>query len=64
MPRWYQIDKLLKQVQLLVVPRPGYEIDEAGVEELRKLGAKLRSLILKHQPFPLQRIVRMETQKF
>jgi nicotinate-nucleotide adenylyltransferase len=39
MPRWYQIDKLLKQVQLLVVPRPGYAIDEAGVEELRKLGA-------------------------
>jgi nicotinate-nucleotide adenylyltransferase len=41
MPRWYQIDKLLKQVQLLVVPRPGYAIDEAGVEELRKLGAEV-----------------------
>jgi nicotinate-nucleotide adenylyltransferase len=41
MPRWYQIDQLLKQVQLLVVPRPGYEIDEAGIEELRKLGAKV-----------------------
>jgi nicotinate-nucleotide adenylyltransferase len=41
MPRWYQIDQLLKQVQLLVVPRPGYEIDEAGLEELRKLAAKV-----------------------
>jgi nicotinate-nucleotide adenylyltransferase len=41
MPRWYQIEQLLKQVQLLVVPRPGYEIDDAGVEELRKLGAKI-----------------------
>jgi nicotinate-nucleotide adenylyltransferase len=41
MPRWYQIDQLLKQVQLLVVPRPGYEIDEAGIEELRKLAAKV-----------------------
>ncbi len=41
MPRWYQIDQLLKQVQLLVVPRPGYEINEAGIEELRKLGAKV-----------------------
>ena len=41
MPRWYQIGKLLNQVQLLVVPRPGYEISEAGIEELRKLGAKV-----------------------
>jgi nicotinate-nucleotide adenylyltransferase len=41
MPRWYKIEKLVRQVQLLVVPRPGYEIDEAGIEELRKLGAKI-----------------------
>lgn len=41
MPRWYQIEKLLRQVQLLVVPRPGYEIDEADLEELRKLGAEV-----------------------
>src|ERR671933_2678774 len=38
MPRWYQIDQLLIQVQLLVVPRPGYEIDEVGLEQLTKLG--------------------------
>jgi nicotinate-nucleotide adenylyltransferase len=47
MPRWYQIDKLLRQVQLLVVPRPGYEVDEAGLEELRKLGAKVAIADLK-----------------
>lgn len=47
MPRWYQIDKLLKQVQLLVVPRPGYVIDEAGVEELRTLGAEVAIADLK-----------------
>lgn len=41
MPRWYQIENLLRQVQLLVVPRPGYEIDEADLEELRKLGAEV-----------------------
>ena len=47
MPRWYQIEKLLKQVQLLVVPRPGYEIDEAGVEELRMLGGQVAIADLK-----------------
>jgi nicotinate-nucleotide adenylyltransferase len=47
MPRWYQIDQLLKQVQLLVVPRPGYEIDEAGLDELRGLGAKIAIADLK-----------------
>jgi nicotinate-nucleotide adenylyltransferase len=41
MPRWYQIDNLLKQLQLLVVSRPGYAIDEAGLEELRTLGAEI-----------------------
>jgi nicotinate-nucleotide adenylyltransferase len=41
MPRWYQIAKLLRQVQLLVVPRPGYAVDEVGIEELRKLGAEI-----------------------
>lgn len=47
MPRWYKIEKLLSQVQLLVVPRPGYAIDEAGIEKLRKLGAKIAIADLK-----------------
>lgn len=41
MPRWYQINQLLNQVELLIVPRPGYSIDDVGIEELRRLGAKI-----------------------
>lgn len=41
LPRWYQVQDLLRQVQLLVVPRPGYGIDEAGLEGLRLLGGKI-----------------------
>jgi nicotinate-nucleotide adenylyltransferase len=40
LPRWYRIEDLLRQVQLLVVPRPGYAIDEASLEKVRQLGAK------------------------
>jgi len=47
MPRWYQIEKLLNQVQLLVVPRPGYEIEDTGVEKLRQLGANVAIADLK-----------------
>lgn len=47
MPRWYQIENLLKQVQLLVMPRPGYEIDDTGVKELRTLGADIAIADLK-----------------
>lgn len=47
MPRWYQIDQLLKQVQLLVVPRPGYEIDKVGLKELNRLGAQIAIADLK-----------------
>ncbi|MGQ4647499.1 nicotinate-nucleotide adenylyltransferase [Lyngbya aestuarii] len=38
-PRWYQVEKLLSKVSLLVVPRPGYEVDVAGIQQLRQLGA-------------------------
>ncbi|HEY9876037.1 MAG TPA: nicotinate-nucleotide adenylyltransferase [Candidatus Obscuribacterales bacterium] len=41
LPRWYRVEDLLQQVQLLVVPRPGYSIDEAGLETLRQLGAMI-----------------------
>jgi nicotinate-nucleotide adenylyltransferase len=47
MPRWYQIEELLRQVKLLVVPRPGYEIDEASLEKLRQLGAEIAIADLK-----------------
>lgn len=41
MPRWYRIEQLLQTVELLVVPRLGYEIKEGDVEVLRQLGAKV-----------------------
>ena len=41
MPQWYQIEQLLKQVGLQVVPRPGYVIKEQDLEQLKKLGAEI-----------------------
>ena len=41
LPRWYRIKDLLKEVQILVIPRPGYVIDELGLEKLRDLGGKI-----------------------
>ncbi len=38
MPHWYKIGELLTQVQLLVVPRPGYAVTEEDLEQLRHLG--------------------------
>jgi len=41
LPRWYKIEDLLQQVQLLIVPRPGYAIDETSLEAIKKLGGKI-----------------------
>ena len=41
MPQWYQIEKLLQQVGLQVIPRPGYAIKEQDLDQLRKLGAEI-----------------------
>ena len=41
LPRWYQVEALLQQVQLLVVPRPGYAIEADSLERLRQLGAEV-----------------------
>ncbi|MBU7584569.1 MAG: nicotinate-nucleotide adenylyltransferase [Nostoc sp. TH1S01] len=41
LPRWYRIEDLLQQVQLLIVPRPGYAIEESSLEEIKKLGGKI-----------------------
>ncbi|MGC9524197.1 MAG: nicotinate-nucleotide adenylyltransferase [Limnospira sp.] len=40
-PRWYKIKDLLAEVDLLVVPRPGYNIQDGDLAELRKLGARV-----------------------
>ncbi len=39
LPRWYKIEDLLQQVKLLVVPRPGYALDEDDLDRLRQIGA-------------------------
>ncbi|MGB3534901.1 MAG: nicotinate-nucleotide adenylyltransferase [Microcoleaceae cyanobacterium] len=36
---WYQVQNLLKQVKLLVVPRPGYPVDDRDLAALNQLGA-------------------------
>ncbi|MDY6784485.1 MAG: nicotinate-nucleotide adenylyltransferase [Cyanobacteriota bacterium] len=39
-PRWYCVEELLQQIQLLIVPRPGYSIEEGELKSLRHLGGK------------------------
>ncbi|MEH2069478.1 MAG: nicotinate-nucleotide adenylyltransferase [Nostoc sp.] len=41
LPNWYRIEDLLQEVQLLIVPRPGYAIDESNLEVVQKLGGKM-----------------------
>ncbi len=41
LPRWYKVADLLQQVQLLVVPRPGYPIERSQLQALENLGAKI-----------------------
>ncbi|NMG18120.1 nicotinate-nucleotide adenylyltransferase [Brasilonema bromeliae] len=41
LPRWYHIEDLLQQVQLLVIPRPRYAIDESNLDIVQKLGGKV-----------------------
>ncbi|MDZ8237885.1 MAG: nicotinate-nucleotide adenylyltransferase [Nostoc sp. ChiQUE01a] len=41
LPRWYRIEDLLQEVQLLIVPRPGYTIDDSSLEVVQKLGGKM-----------------------
>jgi nicotinate-nucleotide adenylyltransferase len=39
--RWYKIEELLKQVQLLVIPRPGYSPENLDLWQLRRIGAEV-----------------------
>ena len=41
LPRWYRVEDLLQQVQVLVVPRPGYLIEEACFTRVRQMGGKI-----------------------
>ncbi|MBE9167534.1 nicotinate-nucleotide adenylyltransferase [Pleurocapsales cyanobacterium LEGE 06147] len=38
--KWYRIEDLLKQVKILIVPRPGYTIAQKDLEALTSLGGK------------------------
>ncbi|MCG8368086.1 MAG: nicotinate-nucleotide adenylyltransferase [Pseudanabaenales cyanobacterium] len=41
LPHWYRSQDIFSQVQILVIPRPGYPIEEDGLMELRQQGAKV-----------------------
>lgn len=42
LPRWYKVEDLFRQVQLLIVPRPGYTLEETVLQQLEQLGAKAK----------------------
>ncbi len=39
LPKWFRVEELLKQVKLLVVPRPGYSLVGQDLNRLRQMGA-------------------------
>lgn len=38
--KWYRIEELLKQVKILVIPRPGYAINKSDLEAIKNKGGK------------------------
>lgn len=42
LPRWYRAEDLLRQVHLLVVPRPGYTLEDGDLHRLRQLGTDVK----------------------
>ncbi len=40
--RWYHIQDLLQQVELLIIPRPGYIIDNSSLERVKQMGGKIQ----------------------
>lgn len=41
LPSWYRIPEVFSQVQLLVIPRPGYPLHSADLNTLRELGGQI-----------------------
>jgi nicotinate-nucleotide adenylyltransferase len=41
LPQWYRVPELLNQVELLIVPRTGNQIDPGDLQVLKNLGAKI-----------------------
>jgi nicotinate-nucleotide adenylyltransferase len=42
MPSWYRVSELLSQVELLVIPRQGYDIADSAIQTLESYGTKLK----------------------
>ncbi|MBD2102852.1 nicotinate-nucleotide adenylyltransferase [Leptolyngbya sp. FACHB-261] len=40
LPRWYCVEELLMRVQLLIVPRPGYQLRAADLAAVQALGGQ------------------------
>ncbi|MDJ0731789.1 MAG: nicotinate-nucleotide adenylyltransferase [Crocosphaera sp.] len=38
--QWYRIDELLAEVSILIIPRPGYAINESDLKALEEIGGK------------------------
>jgi nicotinate-nucleotide adenylyltransferase len=38
---WYQVQNLLKQVKLLIIPRPGYPVNDRDLVALKQLGGSV-----------------------
>jgi nicotinate-nucleotide adenylyltransferase len=38
---WYQVQNLLKQVKLLIIPRPGYPVNDQDLVALKQLGGSV-----------------------
>lgn len=47
---WYRAEELLRQVNLLVIPRPGYEVDPEAVHRLQDVGAEVAIANMKGLP--------------
>ncbi|ERT09007.1 nicotinate (nicotinamide) nucleotide adenylyltransferase [Lyngbya aestuarii BL J] len=41
MPSWYKIEALLSQVNLLVIPRPGYQVEDEKIKTLQQIGGNV-----------------------
>lgn len=41
LPSWYRVEVLFEQVNWLVIPRPGYPVNDLALAELRRRGAKV-----------------------
>lgn len=41
LPSWHRIDALIQRVNWLVIPRPGFALNEAALAELTRRGARL-----------------------